>query len=149
MKKAKKKVITYVFITIAGICFIGVFIGMMLWFKPWTTYENSFPDDGVWFCKDNYLAIDFTLMDKYGYERCAVKYDTPDKTTCELVYPKITINSNQITIESSKSDTVYLSGYADYSDNVFKIRANSSDKTYIFERISDESLDDELAKLDN
>lgn len=122
---------------VVGIC-------ILIMFQPWKSNEVLLPNDGVWYCDEILTAIDFKLMDKYGYERCAVKYDTPDKTNYEVVYPKITMNSNQIIIESAKSNTVYLRGYADYSDNIFKIKSDSSDKTYTFVKTSDESLNDEL-----
>ena len=91
MKKTNKlkAVATFVFITLIGILLIGI----VLWLKPWITFENSFPDEGVWYCKDNCIAIDFDLMKEYGNKRCAVKYSTPDKTTYEIVYPSITMNS--------------------------------------------------------
>lgn len=91
------------------------------------------PDDGVWYCEDLRISIDFSLSSEATLISRMYNLDGTSKPiVCHFGY------DNSLIFLVNEEDTAgspYFSGTFVYEDNEFRVTDRSDGKVYIFNRI--------------
>ena len=105
------------------------------------------PTDGIWYCEELKISIDFGVYQSQKTQQCAELHNDDGSTTgilCRSDY------GNGISIVSVDQKTSYLTGKFSYRNDAFTITENSSKKEYVFVKIADstgsENAENEIPK---
>ncbi len=144
----KKKILVIVLSCIAGfLSFFSSAIMSCVFSNIFKSVDPSKPEDGVWYCEEKSIMIDFGTSEG-GWPYCdAIRYITDDKQYYVPVVHYTDFGSNVITIESGDADhIVFIRGECDYSDGTFTIHDREKNKDYVFTRTQYKSIKEATAK---
>ena len=92
------------------------------------------PEEGIWYCEELMIEIDFGFLNAKADPNCAKKYN-PDGTyqnlLCYIDY------GGSIWICSEDGTEDFLLGDFRYQAGVFAVTTREDSKTYVFERTGD------------
>ncbi len=92
------------------------------------------PQEGVWYCEELMIKIDFGYLSANLASDCAQKYNldgTWQNVLCYIDY------GNGIWICSEDRTEDYLLGNFKYQNGIFVVTTREDKKIYVFERIDD------------
>ena len=120
-KDPAKRIILLVFVLVMG-------IGLSA-----CTIPQPMPEEGVWFCEELMIELNFFVHSETDGPYFAKMYN-PDGSYQDIMCHYLGSN---ISFHSMDWEEEYLIGYFLYRNGVFSITTIEGDHTYVFERVDD------------
>ena len=98
------------------------------------SFPQPKPEEGVWYCDELMIEIDFFVYNQQQTQHCAKKYNqdgTYQDVLCCFDYGSV------INICSVNQEENYLIAEFLYRNGTFSVTTMEDNRTYIFERIDD------------
>ena len=118
-KNIVKRIFPYVFVLIMG-------IGLSA-----CTIPQPMPEEGVWYCEELMIELDFSVHSQNGTPYFAKMYN-PDGSYQDIMCHYLGSN---ISFYSMDWEENYLNGYFLYRNGVFSITTIEDEQTYVFKRV--------------
>lgn len=106
--------------------------------------EPDKPTEGIWYCPELSIVIDFAAVQRMETYSCAVRDTEADRR--EPVLVDMDDGHRMYISPTDVKQPHYAQGECEWSDDVFRLR--DGDKVYLFVRKDAVSIEDFLAKLD-
>lgn len=106
--------------------------------------ERDIPTEGIWYCPELSIVIDFAAVQRMETYSCAVR-DT-ETNRREPVFVDIDDGHRMYISSTDVKQPHYAQGECELSDDVFRL--HDENKVYLFVRKDAVSIEDFLAKLD-
>lgn len=120
-KDIAKRIFSFVFVLVMG-------IGLSA-----CTISQPMPKEGVWYCDELMIELDFSDHSKNGDPYFAKLYK-PDGSNQDIMCHYL---GSSISIDSMDWEKNYLAGYFSFRNGVFSITTVEDEQTYVFERVGD------------
>lgn len=92
------------------------------------------PADGIWYCEELKISIDFGVYQSQGTQQCAELHNDDGSTTGILFRSHYGSGIDLVSVDQKIS---YLTGNFSYRNDTVTVTDNSSNKKYVFVKIAE------------
>ena len=112
--------------------FVFVLILSLFWGMSACSMPFSKPEEGIWYCEELMIEIDFTNLNTHNSPNCGKKYNPDGTYENVLVYFS---HWRGIYVKSENQQEYYLNADYLYLKDAFYVTTNEEKITYVFKRV--------------